>query len=52
MAKKCEHEIIQLENDFITGMWLVRCQECRLSTDWNWTKEGALQEWKEKKVED
>ena len=42
---KCKHKIIQFENDFISGFWLVRCQKCRLCTTWQITKEAARREW-------
>ncbi|KKM25493.1 hypothetical protein LCGC14_1594340 [marine sediment metagenome] len=52
MAKKCKHKVIQFENDFMTGYWLVRCQDCRLCTSWLPSREAATMEWEKKKVED
>lgn len=49
MAKtKCEHKTITFENDFMTGFWLVRCQDCRKCTRWHPTRTAAAVEWGKK----
>ncbi|KKL56830.1 hypothetical protein LCGC14_2241500 [marine sediment metagenome] len=49
---KCEHKLIEYAEDFISGLWLIRCIGCGLCTSEHPTREEAKAEWETKKVED
>ncbi len=45
---ECEHKIKEYSEDFISGLWILRCAKCGLSTSEHLTQEEALVEFEAK----